>query len=111
MKSKSLFEEAVEELGYKASGSLRSTSDADLQPNFEDLSSISEWLALGKAKRLEAHYVYFRRFDDRPSNQLFISTTLRKGYPMMLNLEKYSGTSGRAGKFHVLSFSPRIPSG
>ncbi len=81
MKSKSLFDEAVEELGYKASGSLRSTSEADGQPNFEDLTSISEWLALGKAKRLQAHYVYFRRFDDRPSQPIIYIYNFAEGMP------------------------------
>ncbi|MBK9017657.1 MAG: N-6 DNA methylase [Saprospiraceae bacterium] len=76
-----MFEEAVEELGYNASGSLRSTSEADLQPNFEDLSSISEWLSLGKAKRLNAHYVYFRRFDDRPSQPIVYIYNFAEGIP------------------------------
>ncbi len=80
MRTNTLFEQAKKKLGYDANGLLRSTSSALSQPNFEDLSSISEWLALEKAKRLEADYVYFRRFDDRPSQpQVYIYDFTDKG--------------------------------
>ena len=70
MYTETLFEQAKRKLGYNANGLLRSTSEVFPLSEFENLSSISEWLALEKAKRLEADYVYFRRFSDRPSQAL-----------------------------------------
>lgn len=72
MRDVTMFEEAKKLLGYDTGDLLRPTGDGLLAPdNPEDLSSISEWLALEKAKRLGAHHVYFRRFSDRPSQPMF----------------------------------------
>jgi hypothetical protein len=72
MRNVSMFEAAKEVLGYDTGDLLRPTDSGSRSPeNPEDLSSVSEWLALEKAKRLGAHYVYFRRFEGRPSQPLF----------------------------------------
>jgi|GEM_PF-1831862 len=67
-----MFENARQALGYDIGDFLRHT---DLPESHlgdpDDLSSVSEWLALEKAKRLDAQYVFFRRFEDRPSQPLF----------------------------------------
>ena len=72
MRNVTMFEDAKEALGYDTGDLLRPTDSGSHHPeNPEDLSSVSEWLALEKAKRLHAHYVYFRRFEGRPSQPLF----------------------------------------
>ncbi len=72
MRQPTMFETTKEVLGYDIGGLLRPTPIGQTQPeNPEDLSSVSEWLSLEKAKRLGAHYVYFRRFFDRPSQPMF----------------------------------------
>lgn len=60
------FQAITEELGYQSNGFLRSTENIEA-PNYDNLTEISEWLALEKARQLEVHYVYFRRFETRPS--------------------------------------------
>ncbi len=72
MRQPTMFETTKEVLGYDKGGLLRPTPTGQTQPETpEDLSSVSEWLSLEKAKRLGAHYVYFRRFYDRPSQPMF----------------------------------------
>ncbi len=84
MHNSTMFESAKVILGYDIGDLLRPTEDESHHPkNSEDLSSISEWLALEKAMRLGAHYVYFRRFSDRPSQPMFYvyNYTDRMGLP------------------------------
>ena len=64
-----IFERVKKELGYETSGSLCAISDISFTKK-HSLSSASESFALEKARRLKAHYVYFRRFDSRPSQPL-----------------------------------------
>jgi len=66
-----LLAEAVRVLGYKSSN-LVSCAQLDAQaPNPDNITEISEWLALEQACRLGADYVYFRILDDRPSQPQF----------------------------------------
>ncbi|MFN0215772.1 MAG: class I SAM-dependent DNA methyltransferase [Saprospiraceae bacterium] len=72
MRQPTMFETTKEALGYEIGGLLRPVLIGQTKPeNPEDLSSISEWLALEKAMRMDAQYVYFRRFENRPSQPLF----------------------------------------
>ncbi|MFM9951473.1 MAG: class I SAM-dependent DNA methyltransferase [Saprospiraceae bacterium] len=68
MQKVTLFEQAKEVLGYNT-GNLMSCEDL-VPPNPENLTEISEWLALERARNLKASFVYFRRFDDQPSQPL-----------------------------------------
>lgn len=71
MKQSRLLKDAIRLLGYNSSNLI---SCAQLKaPNPDNIVEISEWLALEQARRLGADYVYFRIFDDRPSQaQLYI---------------------------------------
>ena len=71
MKQSKLLDEAVVSLEYN-SRNLISCANLDT-PNPDNVIEISEWLASEQARRLGADYVYFRTFDDRPSQaQLYI---------------------------------------
>ena len=71
MKQSRLLKDAIRLLGYNSRNLI---SCAQLKaPNPDNIVEISEWLALEQAYRLGADYVYFRIFDDRPSQpQLYI---------------------------------------
>ncbi len=80
MRQPTMFETTKEVLGYEIGGLLRPVPIGQTKPeNPEDLSSISEWLALEKARRMGAHYVYFRRFENRPSQPLFYAYDYTEG--------------------------------
>lgn len=68
MHENSLFERLKEELGFETRGYLRATNGDVF--SYDGISDISEWFALEKAKKIGAHFVYFRRFKNQPSQAL-----------------------------------------
>lgn len=68
MAQNTLFQVAVNELGYSSSQCLVSTDKVVDATN--NVSGLSEWLAIEKGRQLGAHYIYFRRFNNRPSQPL-----------------------------------------
>lgn len=68
MLEKSFFDLLKEELGFDTGGYLRATNEDFF--SLDELSNISEWVALEKAQKIGADFVYFRRFERHPSQAL-----------------------------------------
>ena len=80
MQETTMFNLTINALDFDKGSYLRSTNsifDAN-----SDISELSEWLVLEKARKMNVDYVYFRRFDNRSSvPQFFVFDFTNKKIP------------------------------
>lgn len=87
MQETTMFDLTINALDFDKGSYLRSTNSM-FNAN-SDISELSEWLVLEKARKMNVHYVYFRRFDNRSSiPQFFVFDFTNKKTPSPHDLGK-----------------------